>query len=228
MAGRAAQSICRRCARHHRFCSPHRAPGTPAGAFPGLRRNRAGRISHVVAGLPHGRSRIASRARERVNIGNHLRGCARKELPALVDILQEFQVFRTMHRCNRTGPIIVRAMNGTARSTRTGEQPLRAFRLFRIGLWRPARKEALRIVVFLLLRVKSFHEHSCSTRLSADSRQRCTGPAIPSVFMHSANAVSEKTQSGTHKRKRPRLCGTGPLGSKRQLSMPCSCCRRRR
>ncbi len=104
--------------------------------------NRARRISHVIANLPHGRRRIATVTRQRVDVRDHLFRSLINTPPTGIDVLEELQIFRRMHGCNRAKAMILRTDNLTACSLRTGEQALNTLRLFGVSCGAPLERKA--------------------------------------------------------------------------------------
>ena len=130
MAGRAAQRIGRRRARHHRFGSLDRAPGAPQRALPGFAGDRAGGVGHMVAGLTDRRGRIGAGSRDRMDVGDHFRRGALDTLPAAEDMLEKVEIFGCMHRGNRSKPVIAvvaRSSNRQLLRRLTSVRPAPAF-----------------------------------------------------------------------------------------------------
>ena len=73
--------------------------------------------------------------------GINLGGCAVDALPALVDVLQELDVFGRVDGGDRAEAVILGTLDRTARRLRAGKQPLDALRHFRIGLRRAGGQE---------------------------------------------------------------------------------------
>ena len=95
-------------------------------------------------------------------------GGALDPLPALVDALQEVEIFRRVDGRDRPQAVIsAAAATIDAGGARASEQPLDPFRLFRIGLRRAARQEEFRIVALLFLGVEGFHGASVSLAAKA-------------------------------------------------------------
>lgn len=177
MAGRTAQRIGSRRARHYRVGGLDRAPGAPQRAPPGLAGDRASGIGHVVAGLADRRGRIRAAPRDRMDVGDHFGRSAFDSLPAREDVLEKIEIFGRMHSGNRTKPVISRPFDRAAGSLGAGEQPFDALRLFRIGLLGAAGEERLGIVALLLFGIKGFHDFPHSSGASAKAKN-----ASPTIF----------------------------------------------
>ena len=111
----------------------------------------------MVAGLADRGGRIAVGARQRMDVGDDFGRRALDALPALEDVLQEFQIFRRVDGGDRAKAVVARALDRAAGGLRAGKQALDALRLFRIGLRRAAGEERLGIVASLFVGKEGFH-----------------------------------------------------------------------
>ncbi len=96
-----------------------------------------------------------------MDVRDHFIRCLRDLLPAGVDMFEEVEIFRRVHRGDRAEPVIARTKDGAAGIAGTGEQPLDPLRVG-VRLRSAARKESLRIVSLLFLGVEGFHAFSIS------------------------------------------------------------------